>query len=191
MKKYLGFINLIIFSISIFVCLQLYPEFDFFKDTFSYLGTLKQTAVIFNLTMIFLGISNFFYLNFIIESYKLKGSSQDVLKIIINLVILSLFMVGLIPLNLNENLHYLFAFILFYGLAVGIVFFGIVIAPKNLLFSRFNIGFGIFMILIFSILNGALKTNAFNESVYLFLLTLWIFTLFFINPNKNKVIAKY
>jgi len=139
MKKYLGFISLMIFSISIIICLQLYPQFDFYRNTFSFLGTIKETALIFNLTMIILGITFYIYLNYIIERYQLTGKNNLSLKVLIILVCLSMIMVGLIPLNLNRLLHDIFAFALFFGFALGIILFGLRISEKQRLFGNFYI----------------------------------------------------
>ena len=191
MKKYLGFISLMIFSISIIICLQLYPQFDFYRNTFSFLGTIKETALIFNLTMIILGITFYIYLNYIIERYQLTGKNNLSLKVLIILVCLSMIMVGLIPLNLNRLLHDIFAFALFFGFALGIILFGLRISEKQRLFGNFNIGYGIFILLTFSLINKNLITNAFNQSVYLLLSAIWIIIIFInLEIKKSKFLLR-
>jgi len=174
MRNYLGLISILFFCLIIILATTLYPPFDIFSHTFSFLGTIPQTASLFNFSLIIIALLNLSYLRFMISSYQLPERLKVINLWTFYSVLFSLILVAVFPYNVNRFLHGLFASIIFFGFPVALIIFGISIHKRFPLFGKFTCFTGILIFISTFLLYRIFTISAFTEGIFLCELSIWL-----------------
>ena len=166
------FISSIIVGVfSPLICLYFFPEFDPRIHPISYFGVLKNTSLVFVISLVIFSGSIFW--NGITVIRKLvKNKKYTVwLKLIVTISSLCLFLTGIIPMNFGP-LHRIPALFFFLTYNFFIFLFGIARSRSYVRKGLFSVIIGSCMLLS-SLLLIPFPSYGVAEIIYIFLIFLW------------------
>jgi len=143
--KYIGIVSSVFMATSFYLCAKKHGKFSIRKQPLSFFGTIKETAIYFNLTVIVTSIMRIIYLFILI--YHLGLQSNIVVIALMLLAYLSMFMVGFKPAHKNIKGHLIFGFLLFAISLIWLLYLHLLILEINR-----SIGYvGLFIAIIYTL----------------------------------------
>ena len=169
------FFSILLGVISPLLCIYLFPEFDPRIHPVSYFGILKNTSLIFILSLICFSIAILWNGITIIRKLIKHKPYQRGLKIILTTSSICLFLTGVIPMNFGA-FHNIPALCFFCTYNFFIFLFGIARAKSYVRKGLFSVITGSIMLLSF-LLVIPFPSYGVAEIVYIFLILLWNTTM--------------
>ena len=169
------FFSILLGVISPLLCIYLFPEFDPRIHPVSYFGILKNTSLIFILSLICFSIAILWNGITIIRKLIKYKPYQRGLKIILTTSSICLFLTGVIPMNFGA-FHNIPALCFFCTYNFFIFLFGIARAKSYVRKGLFSVITGSIMLLSF-LLVIPFPSYGVAEIVYIFLILLWNTTM--------------
>ena len=119
--------------------LRMTNGFDLKKDPLSKLGSIKQTAVFFNVIMVLFGLGQ---LIFVLQlMWTLNILSNIFFLFLIAVAAMSTSLLGLFPLNERNKLHKLFAILAFGFSCLVSLILDVYLAPSSLMLGVLSLAF--------------------------------------------------
>jgi len=163
--------SIIVGILSPLICLYLFPEFDPRIHPISYFGILKNTSLIFIISLIIFSISIFWNGSTIIEKLIKNIQYKFWLKLTLTTASICLFLTGVIPMNLGP-FHQIPALCFFLIYNFFIFLFGIARARSYVRKGLFSVATGSLMLLS-SLLLIPFPSYGVAEVVYIFFIFFW------------------
>lgn len=171
-KRHLLELLLLGFIIVLIICKLISPSYNLYDYSLSHLGVVPETALLFNLTLIVLGIGLIF--NF---RWNLPQSTHYLYNIgnkLLYIMSIAIIVLGFVPFNVNNFLHYIFAGLLAFSM-IGAVFAYGMGYRKSSEFSkgRYSLIFSLVALLGLIILAVVMPGLAISELFVILVLFLW------------------
>ncbi len=148
LSKFVGIFSSIFFMICIFACLKRFKKFEYKKYALSDLANYKETAFLFNTGLFITAVLRIFYVFIIME--KLSLFTNLLITSFFYIIVISLLIVGLIPVSRNKNIHQFFGYLLYFASTIWLLLF-----HYYLLTKKFNLGSIGFVIALVAIVGSA------------------------------------
>lgn len=161
----------------VLICWKKEKKFNFYKDAFSYFGTNKSTAMIFNLGLVICTLLRFIFISQVINYLKLWGNLWIISIFVLGCLVL--FLSAVIPWNKHEKIHNAAAKGISFTSILFILFIGLTIWKINLYLLIFDLLIFVFMAVLAVYFLITRRTNGLLQIIFFILIIIWDWVMTF------------